>query len=873
MMNARVKRIGVATGAAFLGLLALAWAVPALIDLDSRKPAIALALGEALGRPVRIDGPITLHLLPRPAVSAGQLVIDEGRAGIDRLEFRLDLRALLSFAIRPASISVQGGRAGAIKDVQAAIDLGAEPAGRGTFRLAGMPLSFTVAAGAAGDDASRKVTAALSHENDGARIDFSGRLDGAGSLDGRLILRVDPARVLGLIAPDGAGLEGEANLALDGAGMTLDGLALRLGEARASGSLTALFGDAPAVDAELVVSGLDLDGWRRLEGTAPREVSAVPAPANPPSPGAPPSPAEIAIGTAAGMSVAATESPAGLLANLAIRAEALTWRGLAISDVQAEFTHFGGIAQLRRAGATLPGGSRLDLKGVLADNAFDGWVQARSANAPVLLSWLGLPAPLKSFAIAGRLLAGPEVVEAKNLALTLNSLQARGDLTLNLGGGGLKGVALTLVDPGGASVQASGTVSGSAYDLALSARHPSVVQALRHVVPDYAPRANPGALSLQARLKGDKTGASLEGIEMAAGSLRLAGQARIALAGRPRIDADLVGNAMILDPFLPAPRKGAVLVPLPGALKAAPAFALPRNARSVAVAASGPWSRSPLGLEALSAFDARLGFKAESLSYLGWMLEHPEATLAVADGTLVLEPFKGRLLGGDFALTAKMNAGGLAGRLHLAGADAGRAGLEGAGLAVTRGQLDAEAQWTARGQSPQSLAESLAGNGRLLVKDGLISGFDLAAINRRSAAIENIGNLFALFEAGLAGGNTRFSRLAGTFKAEAGVVNSQDIVLEAESGGGNAQGRIDIGRWTIDARAGFKLADAQAPPLVVRLEGPLSSPRKILDANALQHYLVAKGLGRALQGKSGSGQGGGNSGRDILKDLLRGLGR
>ncbi|MBF0393669.1 MAG: hypothetical protein HQL38_13405, partial [Alphaproteobacteria bacterium] len=58
--------------------------------------------------------------------------------------------------------------------------------------------------------------------------------------------------------------------------------------------------------------------------------------------------------------------------------------------------------------------------------------------------------------------------------------------------------------------------------------------------------------------------------------------------------------------------------------------------------------------------------------------------------------------------------------------------------------------------------------------------------------------------------------------------------------------------WLLDTRLEFTMTDhPQAPPFIVRLDGPLDDPRRNFDANQLQAWLVSKGMGRALGGKAG----------------------
>jgi uncharacterized protein involved in outer membrane biogenesis len=89
-----------------LGIVAVQ-GLPALLDWDARRPQLAAIAGERLGRPVSLDGPVTLTLLPQPRLEAAQVRIGGDGEGIGiatrALHLRLDLGALLLAASRCAS--------------------------------------------------------------------------------------------------------------------------------------------------------------------------------------------------------------------------------------------------------------------------------------------------------------------------------------------------------------------------------------------------------------------------------------------------------------------------------------------------------------------------------------------------------------------------------------------------------------------------------------------------------------------------------------------------------------------------------------------------------------------------------------------------
>jgi uncharacterized protein involved in outer membrane biogenesis len=66
----RSLRIALIAAVIVLPLLAAAWIVPRLLDVEGYKPALTEAVKQATGRELVIDGPLRLTLLPAPRVSA-----------------------------------------------------------------------------------------------------------------------------------------------------------------------------------------------------------------------------------------------------------------------------------------------------------------------------------------------------------------------------------------------------------------------------------------------------------------------------------------------------------------------------------------------------------------------------------------------------------------------------------------------------------------------------------------------------------------------------------------------------------------------------------------------------------------------------------
>jgi uncharacterized protein involved in outer membrane biogenesis len=411
-----------------------------------------------------------------------------------------------------------------------------------------------------------------------------------------------------------------------------------------------------------------------------------------------------------------------------------------------------------------------------------------------------------------------------------------------------------------------GFLSEGKLEASASLRAAGFAQAIRALAPGYHPRGN-GELAITSRMEASAGTVILNDLQAKAGDSLVTGKGSLSLEGQPKLIAILSGNAMALDPFLPAKDKAEEPKPRRRTGYAAPP---PPPILPAALSSGSTWSRTPLELGWLQSLDADLSLEAKAVSASGWRLDQPRAHLGLTKGVLDLDRLSGRLLGGELAAAARVAANGLTLSATLKGADLAQVKPASGGLRLEKGRMGTEIRLAAAGTSPAALVSSLTGNARFDVVEGEVSGFDLAAMDARMRHMENLGSLLGLVQTGLSGGSSRFSSLSGTFAADKGIVTSRDLALVAEGGGATGIATIDLPHETISSKIAFKLAAPDAPALGLRLEGPLASPVKAVDINDMQRWLVEKGLGKALNPK-GAGETSDAPRKLKAGDALRGL--
>ncbi|WP_231849031.1 AsmA family protein [Paramagnetospirillum magneticum] len=859
------KPVAIAATTIVGGGLILALAAPALMDGEAWRGRIEAEASALLRRKVTVAGPIALRILPSPAVTLASVAVD-GTAALDRVRVGLSLGALLAGRPELTDLVIEGGRAGPLDGLNLRATMTGETfAVRGEAKLWGRPATLEAQGRRPSGEAMAPLKAKVAQPSLESEASFEGTF-GKSGVTGKIDLSLASlSRAAGSDQLPDAPLSAQAELRLSPDEVVISDLGIILGESTITGSVVASLTAPALMDITLRADSFDLD-TRRPAATAqaPTQPQKQAASAQTPAPTQP----QMQAAPAAAQPF---ELPRGLAANLDVGIGRLKWRGETVSNIQINALLEGERLTLSQASARLPGAGSVKLTGAMVTPEgrprFDGTLKAESRNLPELRKWLRIGSAATP--IRGKLESKVQVTDSR---LSLNAL------TLDLDERRITGmISAGLAQPiplkaelglPGLALGFDGTLGDGRLEGGASLRAAGFAQAIRALAPGYRPRGN-GELAVSARVEGSEGRITLSELQAKAGDALVTGKASLSLEASPKLTASLSGNAIALDPFLPAEAsdKAEESKPRRRTGHAAPP---PPPIIPAALSSNSSWSKAPLDLGWLQALDADLDLDAKAITASGWRLEQPRGHVGLTKGVADLDRFSARLLGGDLAAAARLAANGLTLSANLKGADLAQLKPAGGGLKLEKGRMSADLRLAAAGTSPAALVGSLAGNGKVEVADGEVSGFDLAALDGQMRRLENLGSLFGLIQTGLSGGKSRFSSLSGTFNADRGIVASRDMALVAEGGGATGIATVDLPRETISSKIAFKLATPDAPALGLRLEGSLAAPVKAIDVNDLQRWLVEKGLGKALNPK-GAGENSDAPRKLKAGDALRGL--
>jgi hypothetical protein len=375
-------------------------------------------------------------------------------------------------------------------------------------------------------------------------------------------------------------------------------------------------------------------------------------------------------------------------------------------------------------------------------------------------------------------------------------------IALRLTGGGTA-EALALrgeAELGELRIEANGTLDlpGRKGSAAVTLRHPGAPRLLAEAFGSQAGAwLGEGSFSLVANLAAGPQGVSAESFELVAGGLRAGGALALAAGERPRLTGRIAAERL----------------PLP-----APALR----------------GTEPLELDRLAAFDAELALEAARLEVGGLVAEAASATLRLSAGALRLERLRARIGGGALeGMLALDQQAGAPPRLQLEGrlAEATLAGpLLGLPYDITAGRGEVAASLSASGHAPSALLGTLTGSFSATLRDGVATGFDLAAVAAATGQPE--AEAEAALRRALTAGATAFDRLELEGRMEDGRLRLSAGRIATETGvAATLSGEADLLRATLDLRLALRPA-AEAPEIGLRVTGPAAQPRPLPETAA-----------------------------------------
>lgn len=271
------------------------------------------------------------------------------------------------------------------------------------------------------------------------------------------------------------------------------------------------------------------------------------------------------------------------------------------------------------------------------------------------------------------------------------------------------------------------------------------------------------------------------------------------------------------------------------------------------------WSTQPIAFDGLKAVDANLNLKADQIIADKIKIGATAMTVTLVGGKLSakladMSLYQGKGAG-SLTIDGAAATPAVAASFQLSGLSAQPFLTDAIGFDRIEGTGAFSFDLTATGDSQAALMKSLAGKGATEFRDGAIRGFNLASLKGLSLGTLLGGQLGS-------GDRTDFSRLAGTYTIDKGVLTNRDLVLIGPLIRASGAGTVDIGNRTFSYRLEPKIvgtlqgqggssSNGEGLTLPFRIEGSWDDPRYVpefgnLLANPNQTVKQLKDVGGGL---------------------------
>src|SRR5258706_3132421 len=267
---------------------------------------------------------------------------------------------------------------------------------------------------------------------------------------------------------------------------------------------------------------------------------------------------------------------------------------------------------------------------------------------------------------------------------------------------------------------------------------------------------------------------------------------------------------------------------------------------------------TPVDLSFLKGLNANGRLQVGALQANGLKLANFKAEVHAANGNLDVAPHSANLYEGSVsgAITA-MADGRVALKENLNGVAIGPLLRDVAQKDVLEGKGNVTLDVNTAGKSVNGMKKALAGNARVVLKDGAIKGINLAEVFRKAKTA--LGSQQARAQATQTQ-QTDFSEMTASFVIKNGVAHNDDLDVKSPLFRISGNGNIDIGNSTIDyttkatvvastkGQGGEDLGQLSGLTVPVRLVGPFDALAYKVDYAAVATNLAKSKAGEKIRG-------------------------
>ncbi|AFJ01960.1 A/G-specific adenine glycosylase [Methylophaga frappieri] len=344
-------------------------------------------------------------------------------------------------------------------------------------------------------------------------------------------------------------------------------------------------------------------------------------------------------------------------------------------------------------------------------------------------------------------------------------------------------------------------------------------------LPEMADESTLENVALKTQLSGSSNHIALQEMTVVLDQSTLTGDFRLTNFAAPAYQFNLVLDKIDADRYLPPPSE----------TEAEPA--------PPASAAAGAATELPL--DTLRQINAKGSLKVGELKITGLTSKNILVTINAENGLIKLTPLQADLYEGQYQGNVTIDARNTRLKFavdeRLTGIQAGPLLKDISGDDKISGKADAAVKLTGTGANIDEIKKSLTGNGNFAFSDGALKGINIAGAIRQAKAV--------LQGQKLADDNTPqttdFSKLSGSFTANEGIIQNDDLELMSPLLRVQGKGKANLSSEAIDyglrvsivgtaeGQGGKALADLKGVTIPVKITGTFASPKPSVDLAAV----------------------------------------
>lgn len=344
-------------------------------------------------------------------------------------------------------------------------------------------------------------------------------------------------------------------------------------------------------------------------------------------------------------------------------------------------------------------------------------------------------------------------------------------------------------------------------------------------LPEMADNSTLENIALQTQLEGSNNHINATGLQLTLDQSQITGKFGVENFAKPGYRFDLSLDEIDADRYLP-PVKG-------GEQQSAPP----------ASAAAGGATELPL--QTLRDINAKGSLKIGKLKASGITSENVVVTIDAKDGLIKLNPMQADLYQGKYQGNVNVDARGdvlkLAIDERLQGIQAGPLLKDLTGDDKISGKANANVKLNGTGKDIDAIKQTLSGNGNFSFSDGALKGINIGETIRKAKAALS-GQKVA--DTG-APESTDFSSLTGSFTANNGIINNDDLEMMSPLLRVNGKGNASLPKETIDyalrvsivgtskGQGGKELEELKGVTIPIKITGTFSEPKPSVDLAAI----------------------------------------